>query len=90
VEHGTRACELTQWHDGNILDTLAAALAECGRFAEAVEHAQKAEALAPENLRADIRAHVQLFRSGKPFRNKPATPPGPSRPLPPGKRKRRR
>src|SRR5262249_42605451 len=37
VEMASRACELTRWKDGNCLDTLAAACAEAGQFAEAVK-----------------------------------------------------
>src|SRR5262249_33977689 len=32
VEHAARACEMEAWKDGNIIDTLAAALAESGDF----------------------------------------------------------
>ena len=90
-EHGTRACELTQWKDGNLLDTLAAAFAECGRFAEAIEHAQKAETLAPQAIRGHSAASAPVPipetdpRRG--LRRRPGPPPGR---LPPGKRKKRR
>jgi tetratricopeptide (TPR) repeat protein len=89
VEHATRGCELTQWKDGNLLDTLAAALAESGRFAEAVEQAHKGEALAPDNLRGDIRSHIQRYRAGKPVRSEPVAPPTASKFPPPKKRKKR-
>jgi len=90
VEHATRACELTDWKDGNLLDTLAAALAEAGRFAEAVEYARKSEPLVTPDLRGDVRDHIELFQRGKPFRAKPVALPAPSRAVPPGRRKKRR
>jgi hypothetical protein len=37
-----RACELTQWKNGSYVDTLAAAFAEAGDFAEAVRREQQA------------------------------------------------
>ena len=36
VEHALHACEIEEWKEGNTIDTLAAAYAECGNFAEAV------------------------------------------------------
>jgi tetratricopeptide (TPR) repeat protein len=89
VEHATKGCTLTNWQEGNVIDTLAAAYAECGRFAEAVEYAQKAIALAPGQIREEIRGHVQLFQSGKPFRSEPPAT-EPSKLVPPWKRKKRR
>lgn len=63
-----------------VLDTLAAAYAEAGRFADAVATAARAEALAREAGRAPIAdiiaARRRLYESGRPFRETlPATPP---------------
>src|SRR5205807_9690804 len=74
VFHATRAAELTEWQDGNILDTLAAAYAECGRFAEAVQWADKAVELAPPQIKEAVRSHLHLYRAGKPFRTQPPAP----------------
>jgi serine/threonine-protein kinase len=69
VELALRGCELTSWQDANILDTLASAYAECGRFDEAVASANKALELADAELQGAIREHVQLFRKGQPARS---------------------
>src|SRR5262249_37562366 len=42
VEAATRACELTDWKDPELVDTLAAAYAEFGDFDKAVEYQKKA------------------------------------------------
>jgi tetratricopeptide (TPR) repeat protein len=46
VELATEACQLTQWRDPLIIDTLAAAYAEIGKFDKAVEMQRKATDLA--------------------------------------------
>lgn len=58
--------------DPDHLDTLAAAYAECGQFAEALEACRRALALAeplddPELIRR-LRRHEQLFAAGRPCR----------------------
>jgi Flp pilus assembly protein TadD len=71
VASAKRACELTRWKDAGSLDTLAAAHAEAGDFAEAVRW-QK-QALADPNLQADERAEYQqrlkLYEEKKPYRD---------------------
>ena len=42
VEHATRACELSSWKDPDPINTLAAAYAEIGDFAKAVEFQKRA------------------------------------------------
>src|SRR5262249_45341472 len=73
VELATRACEQTEWKDGNLMDTLAAAYAECGRFEEAAAMAHTAIDLAPPEIREEGRSHWQLYQSRKPYRSKPAS-----------------
>jgi tetratricopeptide (TPR) repeat protein len=68
VELAQRGCELTDWRDGNILDTLASAYAECGRFDEAIKWVNKALELADAEIKEAIGKHVQLFRNGQPAR----------------------
>jgi len=78
VRNGNQAVELAQQANqlagGNnpvILRTLAAALAEAGRFDEAKKAAQKAMALAPAAGRPDLAAplngELKLYEAGLPF-----------------------
>ena len=70
VELARRACELTGWQDPNLLDTLASAYAECGRFDEAVTWAKKALALpqTENEIKEAVQRHIELFQSGQPAR----------------------
>jgi len=67
-----RACELTGRGSFVCLDTLAAALAESGRFDEAAGVAERAAALAGAAGRParaeDIRRRLALYRASRPFR----------------------
>ena len=68
VQLAERACELTERKDAGALDTLAAAYAAAGRFDEAIRTAQGAIELATDaELVADIRARLELYKTGKPF-----------------------
>jgi len=75
VRLAERACELTGRKDPGILDTLAAAYAEAGRFADAAATASEAAALARtagrEDLARQIEAHQRLFEAGQPYRAAP-------------------
>lgn len=57
----------------NVLNTLAAAYAEAGRFVAAVENAEKAIAVAERSglggLAAQIRERLQFYKQGKAFRD---------------------
>ncbi len=72
-----RAVELSV-SDASALDTLAAAYAEAGRFAEAVQTAKKALDLAVEQgnpaLAESIRAKLRLYAAGMPFHEPPSAP----------------
>jgi tetratricopeptide (TPR) repeat protein len=76
-----RAVELTKDEDPSILDVLAAAHAEAGRFREAVQAARQALNLAKAQNRmafADVlQTKLQLYESGKPYHetSSPSTPP---------------
>jgi hypothetical protein len=56
--------------DPDILDTLAAAYAESGRFSEALRSARKAFAIAKRNKQSvdALAARIALYDSGRPFR----------------------
>ncbi len=68
VELARRGCELTNWQDANLLDTLASAYAECGRFDEAVTWAERSLERANAEIKDVVAGHVQLFRNGRPAR----------------------
>ncbi len=69
VQHATKACELTDWKDADMLDTLAAAYADTGKFDLAVRWAKKALDLAPDEYKEEIQSHVDLFQSRRPYRS---------------------
>jgi Flp pilus assembly protein TadD len=79
VEYARRANELAQGKRADILDTLAAAYAEAGRFPEALSTAQQALALAeradnaPTAIKA-VRVRIALYKAGRPFRDSPPPP----------------
>ncbi len=64
--------------DPNLLDTLAAAYAEAGRFEDAVRTAGRARQLAAagaqDELVGTLEARLTLYRKGEPYRETPATP----------------
>ena len=70
-----RARNLTS-SNANVLDTLAAAYAEAGRFAEAAQTAHKAVDLARQQgkpaLAESIRVKIPLYDAGMPFHESPA------------------
>ena len=69
VELATRACELTEWKDAEILDTLAADYAELGDFGKAVEWQEKTNKLytdADDRRKGEER--LKLYKEKKPYR----------------------
>ena len=70
VECATKACELTGYEKADILDTLAAALAEAGQFEQAVERAELALEKAEPKQKPAIEARLKIFKAGKPYRQK--------------------
>jgi tetratricopeptide (TPR) repeat protein len=72
-ESARRACELTEWKDAMVIDTLAAASAETGDFDSAVKWQAKAiEILTDEKDRDEFHARLVLYQQKKPYRQ-PAT-----------------
>jgi tetratricopeptide (TPR) repeat protein len=63
--------------DPNLLDTLAAAYAEAGRFEDAVRTADRARELAAtggqSGLASTLEERLALYRKGEPYREAPAT-----------------
>lgn len=58
----TRAAELSEWRDAAVLDTLAAAHAECGHLGESVRWAEAALAHAPAEMREVVAGRLATFR----------------------------
>ncbi len=71
IRDAPRACELSAWKEPNKISTLAAAYAESGEFATAVEWQQKAIGLSAENQKADYLARLDLYNTGQPYREQP-------------------
>ncbi len=69
VELAKKACELSEWSDANVIDTLAAAYAEVGDFDAAVKWESKAiELLGDRKMKEDLRSRLELYRERKPYR----------------------
>ena len=65
---GHAPCELSAWNQPQIIDTLAAAYAECGKFDEALKWQQKAVDLAGDKDRDELRGRLDVYRKGKAYR----------------------
>src|SRR5438105_7981931 len=72
IELASRACQLDKWKDADEIDTLAAAHAEAGNFAEAERYQLKALSLlsADEELRPKFQARLKQYRARQPVRQK--------------------
>jgi len=71
VKLAARVCKATRHEQPTAMDTLAAAYAEAGRFSDAVDAATKALELAKKKKKSlveDIRARLELYKAGKPYR----------------------
>jgi tetratricopeptide (TPR) repeat protein len=70
IESATKACELTEWKEPGLIDTLAAAYAEAGDFDAAVKWQTRANPLftqAEEKTEGEQR--LELYRAKKPYRD---------------------
>ena len=78
VELAQRAVRLSGAPEAAVLDTLAAAYAEAGRFPDALQTARKAAELAARqnnhSLAESIKAKIPLYEAGTPFRAMPQPP----------------
>lgn len=70
VELAERCCQLTGFKVAGFLDTLAATYAEAGRFDDAIKWQAKAVELAPAANKAVLRSRLDLYKAGKPYREK--------------------
>jgi tetratricopeptide (TPR) repeat protein len=71
VQLAEHACKLTNYQNPSFLDTLAVAYAAAGKFAEAIDTAQKALLLAQSDeqklLSEKIQNHLRLFKEHQPY-----------------------
>jgi tetratricopeptide (TPR) repeat protein len=70
MERAERVCRLDGYHYFPFLTTLAAAHAETGDYAGAVQWQSKAMELAPQDERDELQSRLALYRAGKPYRQK--------------------
>jgi tetratricopeptide (TPR) repeat protein len=61
VDEATRACDLTRWQDPDCLDTLAAAYAEVGDFASAINWQNQAIKLVRQNVKSLLQQKASNF-----------------------------
>jgi protein O-mannosyl-transferase len=77
VKLARRAVELAGTNSVSVLDTLAAAYAEAGQFAEASATARQAQAAAAAQGQAELAAQIAqrlaLYSSNRPYRQQPGT-----------------
>ena len=74
VKAATKACELTKWKDGDLIDTLAAAYAETADFNQAIKYQKQALAIRPPiwpDSLAEMQKHLRAYQAHKPFRAEP-------------------
>jgi spermidine synthase len=71
VDWARRACEADGYKSPSLLDTLAAALAESGRFDEAIKVSQQLidQSAGKDDLIANARSRIALYRSSRPYRD---------------------
>jgi len=66
-----RSCELTNYQDPSLLDTLAAAYAAAGKFSQAIETAEKALQLAESSEQKELTKKIQnrliLYKASRPY-----------------------
>ncbi|MGB7580844.1 MAG: tetratricopeptide repeat protein [Sedimentisphaerales bacterium] len=74
IGYARGACELTAYNNADHLDTLAAAYAAAGKFNDAIATAEKAlnvaKAAGRENTFREIQGRLELYKAGKPYREK--------------------
>ena len=72
-----RACELTDYKNSSMLDTLAIAYAASGNFSQAVKTAEQGLSLAnsteQKELIDEIQSHLELFKTGRAYYEKSQT-----------------
>jgi len=68
VQLAGQVCKWTKAKDAGYLDTLAAAMAECGSFEHAIRMQKLALNVVSADERADFESRLTLYEAGKPYR----------------------
>ena len=68
VAFAEKACELSGWHWASAISVLAAAHAETGDFAKAVDWQEKATQMVSGIRRTEYKARLELYKTHKPYR----------------------
>jgi len=68
IEAASRACSMTDYQNGFLVGTLAAAYAEAGEFDKAVRQQTQAVELAPLEMKKTYRQRLALYKENKPLR----------------------
>jgi tetratricopeptide (TPR) repeat protein len=69
VELALKACELSQWKDWSIIDTLAAAYAEEGDFERAIKYQKQVLQISKSSNELEkIKEHLVLYEQHRPYR----------------------
>jgi tetratricopeptide (TPR) repeat protein len=68
VEAALRAVELEDAKEWDSIDTLAAAFAETGKFAQAIRSQREALRLAPEEEHEELKSRLELYQAKKTYR----------------------
>lgn len=68
-EAALKACQLSNWKVAPPLESLAAACAETGDFAQAIKWQQLALELAPAQKTRELSSRLELYKSGAPYRS---------------------
>jgi tetratricopeptide (TPR) repeat protein len=69
LEAARKACEMTSYKDADYVDTLAAAHAQVGEFAEAVKWQTLATEVAPASSKKSFSDRLESYQVGKPWRD---------------------
>ena len=64
-----KACELTNFNNARLLDTLAAACAEVGDFEKAIEYQNRAIDLSQSRENSALYKRLKLYQSGHAFKS---------------------
>ena len=70
VSDAKAACNVTKWEDPEVIDTLAAAYADTGDFANAIKYQEQAMAKDSKKVLRNPGPRLVLYKEQKPFREK--------------------